>query len=106
MNRPLKCVLLSVMFVSSAVLLGRFLSPSKAAAASTTETVLMMCRFDGDPQVGMVVQVITHSAGAPQTLATNCAQAVSDYINSGYRIQAQDFGGGGYPFPTYHLSKP
>jgi hypothetical protein len=74
-------------------------------AAPSVETVLVMCRFDGDPTVGIVVWTITKSSGAPATSVTNCSQAVSDYLNQGYRAQSEELGSASQ-FPVFHLAKP
>ena len=90
--------------------ISKYVWPVQAVAAPPTsnETVLVLCRFDGDPTTGVIVQAITRSANAPLSTASNCAQAVSDYMNLGYRIQAEDIAasGGNYPFPVFHLARP
>ena len=103
-RRMLVSILSTVVIVGAGVLVFLQGKATSVKAAPSVETVLVMCRFEGDPSVGIVVWTITKSSGAPATTATNCSQAVSDYLNQGYRVQSEELGSGSQ-FPVFHLAK-
>ena len=104
-RRMLVSIITSVVIVGIGVLVFLQGRATSVKAAPSVETVLVMCRFDGDPAVGIVVWTITKSSGAPATSAMNCSQAVSDYLNQGYRVQSEELGSASQ-FPVFHLAKP
>ena len=104
-RRMLVSILTSVVIVGVGVLAFLQGKATSVKAAPSVETVIVQCRFNGDPDVGIVVWTINKSSGAPATSATNCSQAVSDYLNQGYRVQSEELGSA-TELPVFHLSKP
>lgn len=55
--------------------------------SKNTETTILTCRFDGNPSIGYTVFNATSSSGVPTiVLQTNCAQAISDLLNAGFKL--------------------
>ena len=89
MTRKYMLVAVALLVVCLTIIVTNLPIPIAKAAGPNNDTVLLWCRFDGDPAVGVVVWATTKSANAPTVSATSCAQAISEYLDQGFWVVAE-----------------